>query len=101
MSYIATGITDEQEKLLLDIDPDSIRALTTHEKLDLALRKNEMEAARSSARWNAIATAATLLIPVATFLGLTAIFKPEKKVRKVRRSRRSTPPSQITLRKTK
>lgn len=96
MSYIPTGITDEQEKLLLDIDPDSIRALTTHEKLDLALRKKEMEAAKSSARWNAIATAATVFIPLATFFGLTALFSPERKARRVRRSRRSTPPT-VTL----
>jgi hypothetical protein len=74
MSYhriSALGVTKEQQKLLIDIPVEQLKELGPVERLELVLRRQEVKAAESSARWNAAATFVSIAVPVAAMLGLS------------------------------
>ena len=69
------GVTEEQKEILLDVPKDELRKMSTYERFDVALRHREAVAAESSAKWDALASFATAIIPLAAFLGISALFK--------------------------
>lgn len=83
MSYHRThgalGVTRDQQKVLIDIPEEELLKLTPQERLNLVLRRQEVKAAESSARWNAIATAAAVAVPLAAFLGFSWASKDKTK----------------------
>jgi hypothetical protein len=70
-AHSALGVTRAQQKLLIDIPEEELLKLTTQERLDLVLRRQEVKAAESSARWGAIATAIAVAAPLAAFFGFS------------------------------
>ena len=71
MSYIATGVFTKDHKDALEVSPDELRALSPEARADYTLRVAEVKAAKTSAFWDALASA----IPIITFLGLQRYFK--------------------------
>lgn len=76
--YYPTGITEEQEGILLDVSPEEMKALSPNEKLSLALQKRQVEATESAAFWDSVASLLAIAIPVAATFGLTAWLKGKK-----------------------
>lgn len=74
MSYyrIPLGVTKEQQKILLDIPPAELKNLPAEERLSLVLRRQEVKAAESAARWDAISSAIAVAVPIAAFLGVSS-----------------------------
>jgi hypothetical protein len=71
--HSALGVTREQQELLIDIPSEELLALSAQERLSLVLRRQEVKAAESSARWGAIATAVAVAVPIAAFLGFSLV----------------------------
>ena len=69
--HSALGVTREQQKLLIDIPEEELLKLTAQERLGLVLRRQEVKAAESSARWGAVTTAVAVAAPIAAFFGLS------------------------------
>lgn len=72
--YRGLGLTEQQEKTLLDLTPDQLRTIPPEERLNIVLRKHEMEATRRSDFWEAVTAIGTVVIPIATFLGIKALW---------------------------
>lgn len=74
MSYHSTslGVTKEQQKILLDIPEAELKSMSAEERLSLVLRRQEVKAAESSARWDAISSAVVVAVPIAAFLGISS-----------------------------
>ena len=74
MSYHPTslGVTKEQQKILLDIPEAELKSMSAEERLSLVLRRQEVKAAESSARWDAISSAVVVAVPIAAFLGISS-----------------------------
>ncbi len=70
--YFATGITEEQEKILLGVSPEELKSLPTEQRLSLVLQKRQVEATESAAFWDSVSSVLTVVIPFAAALGLTA-----------------------------
>lgn len=70
-THEALGVTREQQKALIDIPIAELKALPPEERLNLVLRRQEVKAAESSARWDAVATFVTVAVPIAAFLGIS------------------------------
>ena len=71
-THSALGVTKEQQRILIDIPEEELRKLPTEERLALVLRRQEVKAAESAARWDAISSFATIAIPLAAFFGITS-----------------------------
>jgi hypothetical protein len=67
---LALGVTRDQQKLLIDIPAEELLALSAEERLSLVLRRQEVKASESQAKWNAISTAVVVGVPIIAFLGL-------------------------------
>ena len=67
---LALGVTKEQQRILINIPTEELTSLPAEERLSLVLRRQEVKAAESSARWNAISTAVIVAAPIATLVGL-------------------------------
>lgn len=80
MSYVATGgLSAAQSAALLDVEPQRLRTdLSLEQRLDIALRQEELRARESEAFWNAVQAFATAALPIAAFLGVTSIFRRSK-----------------------
>lgn len=74
-SHGALGVTKDQQETLVDIPEADLRKLPTEERLNLVLRRQEVKAAESSARWDALATFTTVAIPIAAFFGISWVTK--------------------------
>ena len=75
MSYLASlGLSKEQEETLLDLTSEQLREIPPEERINLVLRKHEVEATRRSDFWEGIAALGTVIIPIATFLGIRALW---------------------------
>ena len=77
MSYhpyipLPLGVTKEQQKILLDIPPEELKNLPAEERLSLVLRRQEVKAAESAARWSALSTAVIVAVPIAALLGISS-----------------------------
>jgi hypothetical protein len=70
--YNALGVTKEQQKVLIDIPIAELRALSAEERLSLVLRRQEVKASESSARWNAVSSFVVVAVPIAAFLGVSS-----------------------------
>ena len=77
-THSALGVTKEQQKVLIDIPVEELQKLSAQERLSLVLRRQEVKAAESAARWSAIATAIPLAVTLAAFLGLSWVSKKGK-----------------------
>jgi hypothetical protein len=75
---LALGVTKDQQKLLIDIPAEELSSLPADERLNLVLRRQEVKAAESSARWDAISTAVMVAAPIAAFIGIDQISKKGK-----------------------
>lgn len=79
MAYVKThsalGVTKEQQKVLIAIPEAQLKNLSAEERLNLVLRRQEVKAVESSARWNAISTAITVAVPIAAFFGISWVSK--------------------------
>lgn len=76
MSYLAIGsLSIEQRRALLDVEPAALRKLDAETRVDLLLRHAELEARRREAFWNSLQAFATAALPIAAFLGITALWK--------------------------
>jgi hypothetical protein len=71
MSYHATGVTDEQEKILLDVPPEALTELSAKDRLTLALEKRRIEAAERAAFWDSVASVVTVMFPIMAAIGIT------------------------------
>lgn len=78
-THSALGVTKEQQKALIAIPAEELQKLPASERLQLVLRRQEVKAAESSARWSAIATAVPLAATLAAFLGLSWVSKKGRK----------------------
>lgn len=70
--YSALGVTKEQQKILLNIPTAELENLPAEERLGLVLRRQEVKATESSARWDALATFVSVAVPIAAFLGISS-----------------------------
>lgn len=77
MSYIKGigSFTPEQEKALLDISPDRLRALPLDRKVELAFQHFDYKARKQEAFWSAVEGFATGMIPILAFLGIAKFGK--------------------------
>lgn len=79
MSYInrqALGLNKQQEKsLVTSITDEDLRSLPTDKRIDVLLRHKEIQAQRTNAFWNAVSGFASVVVPLATFLGISAFRK--------------------------
>ncbi len=66
----ALGVTKEQQKILIDIPAAQLKNLPAEERLRLVLRRQEVKAAESSARWDAISSFVAIAAPIAAVLGI-------------------------------
>lgn len=77
MAYIryraALGMTEDQQKALIQIPMEEIQAIPAEERLRLSLRRQEVKAAEKSARWDAISSFASVLVPITTILGISLV----------------------------
>jgi len=71
-AHSALGVTKEQQKILIDIPPAELKALPPEERLALVLRRQEVKAAESAARWDAISSFVAVAAPIAAFLGISS-----------------------------
>lgn len=75
MSYVsqreALGVTRAQQELLIDIPDIDLRNMPAEERLALVLRRQEVKAAESSARWDALATFVSVAVPLTAFFGIS------------------------------
>jgi hypothetical protein len=75
MSYhVALGLSEAQEKTLLDLTPAQLREISPQDRLDLVLRKREIEANKRSDFWEALTAVGTVVVPLATFFGIKALW---------------------------
>lgn len=80
MSYHPTGaLSAEQERAILDIEPADIRQLDTRTKVELILRRAELEVQKREAFWNALQALASAGLPIAAFLGVTSLINRSKR----------------------
>jgi hypothetical protein len=70
-SPLALGVTRAQQKLLVNIPEEDLQAIPAEERLSLVLRRQEVKAAESAARWEGLATAVAVAAPIAAFMGIT------------------------------
>lgn len=68
MSYVPTGITEEEHR---SKDIEIRREM-------LEIRKREIESGKVRAFWTAMATVATAFVPLATFFGLQKLMKKRR-----------------------
>jgi hypothetical protein len=68
---LALGVTKEQQQVLIDSPSAELKNLPAEERLGLVLRRQEVKAAESAARWDAISTAVVVGAPIAAFLGIS------------------------------
>jgi len=75
MAYVkvhnALGVTREQQEVLIAIPEAQLKNLSAEERLNLVLRRQEVKATESSARWDAISTFVTVAVPIAAFFGIS------------------------------
>jgi hypothetical protein len=76
MSYIKThnalGLTRAQQTTLVEsVTVEELEALPVQERLGLVLRRQEVKAAESSARWSALSTFVVVAVPIAAFFGIS------------------------------
>lgn len=76
MSYVRShrplGVTKaQQETLVTSVTDEELRSLPPEERLGLVLRRQEVKAMESSARWDALATFVTVAVPIAAFFGFS------------------------------
>ena len=76
MSYVkdhtALGVTRDQQKFLLEsVSEEELLELPAEERLRLVLRRQEVKASESSARWGALATFVSVAVPIAAFMGIS------------------------------
>lgn len=70
--HSALGMTREQQKILIDIPPTELKNLPAEERLSLVLRRQEVKASESAARWDAISSFVAVAVPIAAFLGISS-----------------------------
>lgn len=76
MSYVRTntalGVTRAQQTTLVEsVTDEELAALDPETRLNLVLRRQEVKASESQARWAAISSFVIVSVPIATFLGLS------------------------------
>ena len=77
MAYLPSqlgGLSPEVEEALFDVSTDDVRALETVDRIEYAIRSQELETRKREAFWTALQSFATAAIPIATFFGITKIF---------------------------
>ena len=71
-SHAALGVTRDQQKFLLEsVTDEELLDLPPEERLRLVLRRQEVKASESSARWSALATFVSVAVPIAAFMGIS------------------------------
>jgi len=75
---LALGVTKDQQRVLIDIPEAELTKLDAEARLGLVLRRQEVKAAESSARWDAISTAVVVAVPIAAFIGIPLVSKKGK-----------------------
>jgi peptidoglycan hydrolase-like amidase len=75
---VALGVTQDQQRVLIDIPEEQLKKMDAEARLSLVLRRQEVKAAESSARWDAISTAVMVAAPVAAFIGIDQLSKKGK-----------------------
>ena len=71
-THNALGVTKDQQKILVDVPEEQLRALAPEERLALVLRRQEVKAAESAAMWDAISSFVAVAAPIAAFLGVSS-----------------------------
>lgn len=76
MSYISTGLTEQQEQTLTQtITPQELTAMPVREKIDIALEYQRIQAEKSASFWSAFSGFVMVALPLATFLGIMGFKK--------------------------
>lgn len=72
-AHSALGVTRAQQKTLIDIPDEDLRAMEPEQRLNLVLRRQEVKAAESAAFWDAVASAVTVGVPLLAFFGISSL----------------------------